>query len=235
MTIDGVQSMTVKELQNKTAGTVSTDKKEASGFSEQLQQFLDASSGSSASTGRVIPAEVALQMLESASGSFAFQQSLADYAVSSSGSFPVAADASRAESSSSYDAWIKQASARYGIDESLIKAVIHAESGFRTDAVSSAGAKGLMQLMDGTASDMGVANPFNPAENIMGGSRYLANLLSKYNGNEKLALAAYNAGPGRVDRLGVSNDEQLMSVLGLLPAETQNYVRKVTAYKDLYI
>lgn len=127
----------------------------------------------------------------------------------------------------SYDGLIQQAAAQYGVDPALIKGVIQSESSFRPDAVSAAGAKGLMQLMDGTAQGMGVTDPFDPAQNISGGTRYLSYLLRKYDGNEAVALAAYNAGPGTVDKLGITNDKDLVSRLSELPSETQAYVRKV--------
>jgi soluble lytic murein transglycosylase-like protein len=126
-----------------------------------------------------------------------------------------------------YDRLIDEAAARHGVDRKLISAVIKAESGFDAFAVSSAGAKGLMQLMDGTAKALGVDNPFDPAQNIDGGTRFLAHLLSKYNGNTAVALAAYNAGPGRIDGLGLTSDGELFARYGELPAETQNYVRRV--------
>jgi soluble lytic murein transglycosylase-like protein len=129
--------------------------------------------------------------------------------------------------SSEYASLIEQASAKYGVDASLIEAVIRTESGFRADAVSSAGAKGLMQLMDGTARGLGVTNSFDPAQNIDAGTRYLSFLLKKYDGNEQVALAAYNAGPGRVDRTGIKTNEQLIANLEALPEETQRYVAKV--------
>jgi len=131
-----------------------------------------------------------------------------------------------------YDAYINEAASKYGIDPSLIRAVIQTESSFNPNAVSSAGAKGLMQLMDGTARSLGVYNSFDPAQNIDGGTRYLASLLNKYNGNEAVALAAYNAGPGRVDRLQISTNEQLQARVSSLPVETQRYVAKVLAAKS---
>lgn len=129
---------------------------------------------------------------------------------------------------------ITSAGERYGVPVSLIKAVIDAESSFNPNAVSSAGAKGLMQLMDGTARGLGVSNPFDPAQNIEGGTKYLSNLIQRFGGEIAMVLAAYNAGPTRIAGMGVSTDEELMSVAQQLPKETQAYIGKVMDARSKY-
>lgn len=139
---------------------------------------------------------------------------------------------SKASSVSQYDGLIQEASHKYGVDTSLVKAVIQQESEFNHQAESPAGAKGLMQLMDGTGRGFGVTNPFDPKQNVEAGTHFLSNLIKKYNGNEGVALAAYNAGPGRVDRLGIKTDQDLANKLHLLPRETQGYISKVMGYRQ---
>lgn len=118
------------------------------------------------------------------------------------------------------DAIFAEASATYGVPVDLLKAVAKAESNFDPDAVSSAGAVGVMQLMPGTAKALGVTNSYDARQNIMGGAKYLSQKLAQYNGDTTLALAAYNAGSGNVAKYG-----------GVPPfKETQNYIRKIMGY-----
>ncbi|MBO8163014.1 MAG: lytic transglycosylase domain-containing protein [Brevibacillus sp.] len=123
---------------------------------------------------------------------------------------------------------IEQAARRHGVAIELVREVIRAESDFRPFAVSPAGAKGLMQLMDRTARSLGVRNPFDPVQNVEAGTRYLKQLLDKY-GSVKVALAAYNAGPARIDSLGIDSDAAYEEKASLLPAETQRYVARISA------
>ena len=125
---------------------------------------------------------------------------------------------------SAYAAEIHTAAPQYGVEEAIVRAIIHAESAYRANAVSRAGAQGLMQLIPATARRFGVADSFNPGQNIAGGVQYLAFLLKRYNSNLTLAAAAYNAGEGAVDRNG-----------GVPPyAETQRYVQRVGQLADRY-
>jgi soluble lytic murein transglycosylase-like protein len=119
---------------------------------------------------------------------------------------------------------ISAASHEFGVDEALLRAIIHAESAFNPRALSVAGAQGLMQLIPGTARDMGVLDAFDANQNIRGGARYLALLLRNFNGNERLAAAAYNAGPGAVQKYN-----------GVPPYdETQVYVERVGVLRKRY-
>lgn len=123
---------------------------------------------------------------------------------------------------SSFNEIIKKASKKYGVDERVIAAVIDQESSFDQKAVSSAGAQGLMQLMPATAESLGVDNPFDAEQNIMAGTKYLRQKLDEFGGSLPLALAAYNAGSGAVNKYG-----------GIPPyKETRNYVTKVMSSID---
>ncbi len=124
----------------------------------------------------------------------------------------------------SFDDFIAKASETHGVEKSLIKAVIAAESNARVSAQSPKNAKGLMQLIDSTATEMGVRNVWDPQQNIMGGTRYLKQLLDAFGGDEVLALASYNAGPGNVQKYR-----------GVPPfKETQAYVQRVMKFMELF-
>jgi soluble lytic murein transglycosylase-like protein len=130
---------------------------------------------------------------------------------------PSGAPVSGTGSTSAFDAQINAAAAGNGIDPALLKGLVSQESGFNPNARSGAGALGLTQLMPGTAASLGVTNPLDPAQSLQGGAKYLREQLDRFGGDEQLALAAYNAGPGAVQKYG-----------GVPPyAETQNYVNSV--------
>jgi soluble lytic murein transglycosylase-like protein len=123
-----------------------------------------------------------------------------------------------------YQSQIEAAAAKYGIDAAVLKGLIKQESGFNPNAGSPAGAQGLTQLMPGTAASLGVTNVHDPAQSIDGGAHYLKMQLDRFGGDYSKALAAYNAGPGAVQRYG-----------GIPPyAETRNYVKNVLAFADQY-
>jgi soluble lytic murein transglycosylase-like protein len=122
------------------------------------------------------------------------------------------------------DALVQQNASTWQVDPALVKAVIANESGFNANATSRVGAQGLMQLMPDTAASLGVRDPYDPAQNVAGGTRYLRGLLDRFGGNMRLAVAAYNAGPGAVEKYG---DVPPYS-------ETQNYVQNVLASYDTY-
>ncbi len=123
-----------------------------------------------------------------------------------------------------YSDMINAAAQKYGIDPALLKGLIRQESNFNPNAKSPAGAAGLCQLMPGTAASLGCANPLDPAQAIDAGAKYLSQQLKAFGGDPRKALAAYNAGPGAVQRYG-----------GVPPyAETQNYVRSVMTFADQY-
>jgi len=126
--------------------------------------------------------------------------------------------------STPYDSLIDEAAGRHGVDPALLKGLIRQESNFNPAARSPAGASGLTQLMPGTAAGLGVTDPTDPAQAIDGGAKYLRQQLDRFGGDQTKALAAYNAGPGAVQRFG-----------GVPPyAETQAYVQKVLGYARQY-
>lgn len=122
------------------------------------------------------------------------------------------------QTTASLEEIFSEAAQKYNVPKNLIKAIAKAESDFRPNATSGAGAQGIMQLMPATARELGVTDSYDPYQNIMGGTKYISQMLDKYDGNVSLALAAYNAGSNNVAKYG-----------GIPPfEETQNYVAKVT-------
>lgn len=119
-----------------------------------------------------------------------------------------------------YDSIFEAASKKYGVPVNLLKAVAKVESNFHPNATSRCGAMGIMQLMPGTAKGLGVTDAYDPEQNIMGGAKYLSQLLHRYNGDVSLTLAAYNAGPGTVKKYGG------------IPPFAQGYVNKVLKNYD---
>lgn len=121
---------------------------------------------------------------------------------------------------------VEQASKKYNVDANLIKAIIKVESDFNPNTVSSAGAKGLMQLMPENCRDLGVTDPFNIEQNINAGTRHIKEYIDMFGGSIEMGLMAYNGGPGRMKSRGVES----ISDLYKMPKETQNYVPKVMKY-----
>jgi soluble lytic murein transglycosylase-like protein len=198
---------------------------------QQLQQLIEsakrvASGGVISTGGSASPAP------QGTGNNFASTLQAATSADAASVGAPGVADAAYAQSlpgaatgeSGEYESLIDQAASRNGVDPAILHGLIQQESGFDPSATSSAGAAGLTQLMPGTASSLGVANPMNPAESIEGGARYLGQLMTQFGGNAEDALAAYNAGPGAVQQYG-----------GVPPySETQSYVGKVLANAEAF-
>jgi soluble lytic murein transglycosylase-like protein len=181
----------------------------------QLQQMIERTRDAAAGT----TALGATGGASAGEGSFA-----AALQAAGAGSDATAAPEAGGEAAGSYDGLIEAAAARNGVDPAVLHGLIQQESNFDPASQSSAGAMGLTQLMPGTASSLGVANPLDPAESIEGGARYLAQMMARFGGDTADALAAYNAGPGAVEQYG-----------GVPPyAETQSYVQKVLGYAEGY-
>jgi soluble lytic murein transglycosylase-like protein len=164
---------------------------------------------------------VAAQPAPSAS---AFASSLQAATATSAGTTPTATTGAASAGATPFAAEIDAAAARNGVDPALLRGLIRQESNFDPGAKSPAGAIGLCQLMPATAAGLGVTNPSDPVQNIEGGAKYLKQQLDRFGGDVSKALAAYNAGPGAVQRYN-----------GVPPyAETQSYVQRVTAYANEY-
>lgn len=131
-------------------------------------------------------------------------------------------DTAQSMKTTKYDAYFKAAAKKYNVSESLLKAIAKAESNFNAKDVSGSGAMGVMQLMPATAKSLGVKDPYDPEQNIMGGAQCISQKLKEFNGDVKLALAAYNAGSGAVKRNGG------------VPSYCKTYVSKVLSYKSAF-
>lgn len=207
-------------LQNQTStnGQASTGDAAAEEFTQMLEQELNKSR-------RVISAEEIIADLDGTpSADYTTQvQSGSSAYITTKANETIEAPTSR----QAILGKIKQIASRYGVNPNLVEEVVRAESNFNPNATSRAGAKGLMQLMDATARSHQVTNSYDPVQNITGGTKLLRELLNRYDGNVKVALAAYNAGAGRVDRLDIDTDAEFDQKAQYLPKETQNYVRKI--------
>ncbi len=169
-------------------------------------------------------APVALPGLPAQDQGASFASMVAAELASQGAQATVAVDAPAMVAPAQIDRLVSENASQMSVDPALVKAIIANESGFNASATSNVGAQGLMQLMPETAASLGVDNAYDPAENVRGGTKYIKGLLDRFNGDVKLAVAAYNAGPGAVEKYG-----------GVPPyAQTQNYVQNVLASYEKY-
>lgn len=207
MEINSLQSFGAVQSYNEQAGS------SPSMFNSMLEEFLGQSSSSNSMLGTALSS----QQLQYSGANQVFFPSTLTAALAESKQYSRSAVELTTSTTKNYENIIQQAANKFDLPVRLISSIIQHESNFNSQAVSHAGAQGLMQLMPGTAKFLGVKNSFDPEQNITGGARYLRQMLNQFNGNIEHALAAYNAGPGNVKKYG-----------GIPPfKETQNYVNKV--------
>lgn len=208
MEINSLQSFGSVQSYSEQAGSSS------SMFNSMLEEILGQSTSSPSS---LLEATLGSHNLQYSGTNQVFLPSTLTAALAASKQSSPSLSESPAPSSKNYKDMIKQAAEKFDLPERLISSIIQHESNFNSNAVSHAGAEGLMQLMPGTAKFLGVKNSFDPEQNITGGARYLRQMLNQFDGSIEHALAAYNAGPGNVRKHG-----------GIPPfKETQNYVQNV--------
>jgi soluble lytic murein transglycosylase-like protein len=204
--------MELQAIQQFTNGNIKNTNSSRSVFQDMLSALVsgDALEGTSQTLGSLL-SNVETEAKKS------FLQPIGLTSMNINPIFAAHANNQSSETATNYDQFISQAASLYNLPEKLIKSVIKQESNFNPEATSYAGATGLMQLMPATAKSLGVDDATDPEQNIMGGSKYLSQMMARYDGDIQVALTAYNAGPGNVDKYN-----------GIPPfKETQNYVQKV--------
>jgi soluble lytic murein transglycosylase-like protein len=235
--IDNQTTQSLRETSTSATQTQSTKKEAIESFQSYLsnatraQQAMAVDALIAASATGAVSNETVQKLLGFNPQGTVSQAATTDSSSSEAASDTSAASASSSSSSSSsgtlscsdeLEGYFKEASETYNVDINLLKAIAKAESGFNPSATSSAGAMGIMQLMPSTASSLGISDAYDAHDNIMGGAKIISQNLKKYDGDVSLALAAYNAGSGNVDKYG-----------GIPPfTETQNYVKKVLNYYE---
>jgi len=219
--VEGIYLSKLYQLENiiqQKAGKCSGAQAAFADILNSVQRQIDMVSGASAGDGMAVSAHSAVT------------PDLSD--IYAAGLFTGYSGRPSAATGSEIDAAIEKAAQATGLDPALIRAVIRVESSFNPDAVSGAGAQGLMQLMPGTARELGVTDPFDVEQNVMGGATYLARQLRRF-GDVRLALAAYNTGPGRVSSYHIT-DANNPSEYEKLPRGVRGYVAKVLRYYEQY-
>ncbi len=235
-----LKSMEQGKIDSSVFATLLQQKMDQSGTAsisaQELMKTLDAIALPADQMGKLKPGAMSLDSASDSSGAAgaSLDRSAAKISMPNV-SEPTVKSGTPNSNAAQYADLVQAASSRFGIPQSLINGIIDAESSFNPNAQSGAGAKGLMQLMDGTAAGLGVKNSFDPEQNINGGASYIASMLLRFDGSQRLALAAYNAGPGTLQRLGIRTESDLNAKFDQLPRETQNYIGRVETAQAKYI